>query len=49
MPEERQACLDAGVEEFLTKPIDLAALVQTLERCRALEEPLRAPEQRNLR
>jgi CheY-like chemotaxis protein len=37
MPEERQACLDAGIEEFLSKPMEPAQLVQALERCRRIE------------
>jgi signal transduction histidine kinase/HPt (histidine-containing phosphotransfer) domain-containing protein len=34
MPEERRACLDAGMDDFLNKPIVPALLVQSLERCR---------------
>jgi len=37
MPEERQACLDAGIEEFLSKPVVPAQLVQALERCRRVD------------
>jgi signal transduction histidine kinase len=37
MPEERQACLDAGVSEFLGKPIVASELVKALERCRRVE------------
>ncbi|HEY3809273.1 MAG TPA: response regulator, partial [Steroidobacteraceae bacterium] len=33
MPEERQACLEAGVDEFLTKPAVRAELLKALERC----------------
>jgi two-component system NtrC family sensor kinase len=33
MPQERQACLEAGVEEFLTKPVVLAQLVGALMGC----------------
>ena len=36
MPEERQACSDAGFEEFPNKPVEPAALVQALERCRRI-------------
>jgi CheY-like chemotaxis protein len=36
MPEERQACLDAGIAEFLNKPIEIATLVQALQRCRRI-------------
>ena len=41
MPEERQACLDAGIEEFLSKPMEPAQLVQALERCRRIEAEFR--------
>jgi signal transduction histidine kinase/CheY-like chemotaxis protein len=34
MPEERQACLEAGIDEFLHKPVVPEHLVQALERCR---------------
>jgi CheY-like chemotaxis protein len=39
MPEERQACMDAGIEEFLTKPVVLSQLVQALEHCCRVEDP----------
>jgi CheY-like chemotaxis protein len=35
MPDERQACLDAGVDELLLKPALRAPLQQVLERCQA--------------
>jgi CheY-like chemotaxis protein len=35
MPDERQDCLDAGVDELLLKPALRAPLQQVLERCRA--------------
>jgi CheY-like chemotaxis protein len=34
LPEERQACLDAGMDDLLHKPVVPAQLVQALERCR---------------
>jgi DNA-binding response OmpR family regulator len=37
-PEEQKACLDAGVSEFLNKPLELNALLQALERCRPIEQ-----------
>lgn len=36
MPEERKACQDAGVDEFLVKPAVRAQLIEVLERCRPL-------------
>jgi CheY-like chemotaxis protein len=33
LAEQRQACLDAGIDEFLDKPIVLNRLVQALNRC----------------
>jgi signal transduction histidine kinase len=33
LPEERQQCVHAGVDEFLTKPLVVADLVRSLERC----------------
>lgn len=33
LPEDRVACLQAGMHEFLSKPVDLAALGELLERC----------------
>lgn len=47
MPEERQACMNAGVDEFLVKPAVRAQLVQALERCRSIQAqdtpPVSAP------
>lgn len=33
MPEERRACLDAGMDDFLVKPIESTKLVKALEQC----------------
>ena len=36
MPEERHACLDAGIDEILTKPVVPSQLVEALQRCRPI-------------
>ena len=45
-PESRAACMDAGIEHFLTKPVSLARLQETLARAaadaRSLEESTHA-------
>jgi two-component system sensor histidine kinase/response regulator len=33
LPEERQACIDAGIDEILHKPVVPSRLVEALERC----------------
>jgi PAS domain S-box-containing protein len=35
MPEERRRCLDAGMDDYLTKPLQQGLLVRTLERAHA--------------
>jgi signal transduction histidine kinase len=42
LSDERQACLDAGVSEFLSKPIVPAELVKALEKCRRLDDSVGA-------
>ena len=37
LPEERQACIDAGMDDFLNKPVDRAALAEALANCQAKE------------
>jgi CheY-like chemotaxis protein len=32
-PEDRQRCLDAGMDAYLTKPLDLDDLFATIEEC----------------
>ncbi|RMF57496.1 MAG: response regulator, partial [Bacteroidetes bacterium] len=34
MEEDRQRCLEAGMDDYLAKPIQVAALVAALERCK---------------
>jgi CheY-like chemotaxis protein len=36
LPEEQQACIDAGIDEILHKPVVPVLLVEALERCRPL-------------
>jgi CheY-like chemotaxis protein len=36
MPEERRACLEAGVDEFLVKPAVRSELLEALLRCQPL-------------
>lgn len=40
MPDERQECINAGMDEFLCKPVVSADLVQALVRCRSLQPEL---------
>ncbi|HRI51099.1 MAG TPA: response regulator, partial [Pseudomonadota bacterium] len=37
MPDERQECIDAGMDEFLCKPVVSSELVQALVRCRSIQ------------
>ena len=43
MEEDRRACLSAGIDEFLTKPVDLARLAEAIDAARrknVLNQPL---------
>ena len=42
--EERQACLEAGMNDFVAKPVDPQALYATLQRWLPAETETRAPE-----
>ena len=38
---DREACLEAGMDDYIAKPVRTPALVGVLERCRAADEKLR--------
>ncbi|MBF0296342.1 MAG: CHASE domain-containing protein [Magnetococcales bacterium] len=39
LPEERAACLDAGADGYLTKPVDMAEIWRELERLQGVSAP----------
>jgi DNA-binding response OmpR family regulator len=43
LPEERQACQDAGMNEFLVKPIDRKLLAEALAQCKPLTDADEGP------
>ena len=37
--DQRQVCLEAGMDDFVTKPVDLKTLGETLQRAQASHRP----------
>ena len=44
LEDERKACLDAGMDDFLSKPLAVPALIQALEKCVRLPDSPREVE-----
>ncbi len=43
LPEERQACLDAGIDAFISKPINRGELLDALRACRRRDDGAKPP------
>lgn len=43
MNAARQQCLDAGMDDFLTKPVDIIKLQETLSRCQPMKQSREEP------
>lgn len=41
LPSDRQLCLEAGMDEYLAKPVEAARLLRWIERLRKLPSELR--------
>jgi CheY-like chemotaxis protein len=42
-PEDRNRCLDAGMDDYVSKPIDMEELIAALRRVPAANRQLTAP------
>jgi PAS domain S-box-containing protein len=43
MPNDRERCLAAGMNEYITKPVNLKALVRTIQKCLSTAEEKTSP------
>ncbi|MBK9925120.1 MAG: PAS domain S-box protein [Anaerolineales bacterium] len=43
MPSDRERCIEAGMNEYMSKPVNLRALVKTIQKCIAIGEEKTRP------